>query len=256
MTPDDSLLVNYTYLAAFNTVTRYRILTPKGAIVIGEFPHSNGIASPPSKRPFIYSMPEGYLLSLIVEDSFSNPRRGQLHVTAALMHGEGGLDLQTQMLLSNYITKLCPVSYPLTPLVDPLDGKGHRRQINGTQPGLGNEIVESCPIFTRWRVLGVVFTMVTSAVGGTRYPSLVLDDGVRTHMRCTTSAGQGPSTTRTYFCGPGVSVASASTINLHIPLPVEVLMESTDFFRTETVNMDGSDQFSRPVYLVEELCCP
>jgi hypothetical protein len=248
---DDTLVAwGATSVASNGLQIDARILTPDGEIRPSSFQFA--FANDRVAHAISFDLVEGFLLSLTVGTLTSPVRRGELF--AQLWLARGGLpnSFVFDQLLAAYVTSNVQIGWPPGLYESSLSGHGKMRHIVGTDPAAGVEISETCPTNTRWRLIGFNYTLVTSAVAGNRISQLFIDDATNAGVRGLPAATQAASLTNSYQYGAfGAQPATLGTLQIGI-LPPDVYVSAGGRIRTVTTALDAGDNYSAPVYCVEE----
>lgn len=125
------------------------------------------------------------------------------------------------------------------------------RSITGTDPAANVEISETVPDRRRWRLLGIVFTLVTSVDVIDRTVVLIIDDGTNTLVSIPSTTTQAASETKVYQYAqrPGAQVDVGD--NFYIPIPY-LTLKGGYRIRTATAGRQAADNFGAPQLLIEE----
>jgi hypothetical protein len=108
------------------------------------------------------------------------------------------------------------------------------------------------PTGARWRLVGLLATLVTDATASTRTVSLIIDDGTTALYRAAAQTGQTASLTVVYSFGAGLpSAAAAGGVSIN-PLAETLPLAAGYRVRTLTTNLAGGDNWSAPQLLIEE----
>ena len=130
---------------------------------------------------------------------------------------------------------------------------GTPTSVAGTNPAAGAEISETVPTGKRWRVLGLQFSLVTSATVANREVVIVVDDGTNTLFQSPSGANHAASLTWAYSAaavGQPVAGATATTVR-QINFP-PLLLPAGARIRTATTNIQAGDDYGAPRLLVQE----
>jgi hypothetical protein len=218
-----------------------RILRVDGTIVVNVFDISAGASG--GQASATVNLVEGFLLSITARMN-SNAVRGQVYTAAFLKRPSLTTNPSVLQLFADYCTVNIPCGFPAGRSIYPTEGPGNVRQITGTTPAAGAEINEVVPSSTRWRVVAFTFSLVTSATVANRTTS------------SPNSKLQPASTTITFVGTPGgtftddLIASPAETIVL--TMPPSHWLETNGHVRTNTLNIQAGDQYSAPLYYVEE----
>lgn len=257
LTRDDSLWVRaYNSVAGAEVEVRGRALLPNGQL----FAFASRVAPTSDRVPLDVSLDlglprdiEGYfLVNLAVVRSAGSFRRGQFFVQVAVFRGSGAAGFRHQVLASGYVAFDLVVNWPGTGINSPLEGPGAMRSVLGTDPAAGAEISETVPDNARWRLLGMQFQLLTSAVVASRRPAIVIDDGASELVRIYSQTDQAASTTFRYTAAPFGFDRVAFNLNVPVMLPIGLLLPQGWRIRTSTFALDAGDNFGAPQMTVEE----
>lgn len=120
-------------------------------------------------------------------------------------------------------------------------------------PAVGTELSLVATGAGLWRVISVAFRFVASAAVATRTVALTADDGTSVYFRSLATIQQTAGQTVDYgaFAGAtGAGVAAAAGV---VPLTQDGLWLQAGWrLRTSTLAIDGGDQYSNIVAVVEE----
>lgn len=121
----------------------------------------------------------------------------------------------------------------------------------GPDPAAGAEAVLSVPGTEFWDVLTVSVVLVTSAVAGSRNPSLQASDGTTVFARFGGVPGQvlGTTTRHTWFPGGVDTMGSAASGQVSYTMPRLLLMPNY-VLSTVTQALDVGDNYGPPVAYV------
>lgn len=130
--------------------------------------------------------------------------------------------------------------------------------IVGSDPAAGSEISEFTPAEDEWILLGMRFTLVTSATAGNRIVHLVLrSGGTSPTSECISATAQAASLTRVYTCYPTTPGGSFADDNdIIIPIPQRIKLQDGEEIATETTGLLADDNFGAPTMTVERYFNP
>jgi hypothetical protein len=249
--PDDKLFVVVLNSAANAQIeVSYQVIRADGSLTL--FDQTFVVTSDRISNGFFIPLPEGYLLHVNLRAASALVRRGQFYTKAQLRRGGP--------VTTHLVAELCAgcpdnqhdVSWPTMNPQGSIEGPGMLRAIVGTDPAAGAEISETVPTGARWRLRGVVATLVTDATVANRQPSLVLDDGANVYARMPFDSAQVGTQTIAYSWACGGNPANGSTVARGMPLNDQAYLFQAHRFRTATAGLVAGDNWSAPVYLVEE----
>lgn len=242
-----TFLTNGTNVSA---IINYRWLTPAGEILEGQI-------NPAPFGPTIVAqltLYEGWLLSFGVRITSTIVAGQWTYLQAQLARGFtlGIGNPVTGIIWEGYVLGAISTGWPGTVPKEVIDGAGTLRSITGATPALGAEISEAVPNNRRWQLLALSATIITSASGGNRTPTLTIDDGTNLFYQSFGYSSSAPSTTTRFTASsvvPSQAFVSGSLL-MGVPLPFPL---KTGFrIRSVTLNLQAGDQWSAPQYLVQE----
>lgn len=203
-------------------------------------------------RSTTFPVTEGEILHLTVAPASEGPSIGQTFARVQLLRGVGAISTVVATLAGGYVTFNAPITFPGV-VKHSLEGPGNHRAITGSDPAANTEISETVPAGARWRLRSMRFALVTDATAANREVVLTLDNGtLAAYARIPSGANQAASLTHGYTfalhtqkIAPGVALAHA------LPLPDVILMPGS-LIRTVTTNIQATDNYGAPTYIVEE----
>lgn len=253
--PDDTLAVNVWAISATVVVqVRGRLMQPDGHVEPIEIsvPATNGRAVTTTVR----FVGEGWLMGLTAAAAGGAPAYGAAYVSAQLGRGLTGAFTITQELLSGYVTANVRQNFPNPNVGAPFGGAGNIRVIVGTDPAAGAEISETVPTGARWRFISLRATLTTSAAAANRVVGLTFDDGTNGYAAAYANFNQAASNAFTYyFSNTGLNHVQTS-IDAMVSTPPNVMMAAGHRLRTLTGAFDAGDNWTAPIYEVEEWLDP
>ena len=251
VTQEDQLRIQTVNFAASASLeVSARILLPDGQIV--PIRRIIALVSTRSTEAFLFPLPEGWLLTVMMNAFGTTINRGETFVQAQLVRGTTTDLSSVYMLFSGYLTSTESVSWPGGSQLSSFEGRGNIRSITGTNPAVGVEISETVPTNAIWRLVSVRFSLITDGTGVARKVTLSLDDGTNEFARLEPFATQAISTTIIYTWASGASYAGVGTNGQSIALPVNIYLREAFRIATATSTLAAGDNFSAPQYLVEE----
>lgn len=198
----------------------------------------------------------GVLLSLTAISDGTTVRRGQTFVSAFISRDRVNDDVPSYPLLSGYLADGSLLSWPGSPLLPSVEGRGSLRAVTISDPGVGVVFAHSMNAGVRWKVLSLFIRFVTSAVAGNRHVGVGVESAGSNRVQYMAAGLQAASLTVDYTAaafgaGPGV----VGTRNF-IPLPPDLWlghqMGSNVLLEGVVDGMDAGDDFSLAHLLVEE----
>lgn len=133
-----------------------------------------------------------------------------------------------------------------------LSGPGTIKSITGTNPVAGNEILETVPANTIWKLMSMYPTLVTSADAANRQVHFLVDDGTTTFFQSVAASLQTASLTHTYSIAPHGVTATVTALNQFIPIPANMILLAGYRMSTVTDAIEAADDWGAPQFVVEE----
>jgi hypothetical protein len=228
----------------------YRQLLPDGSIHRGFmpfFPTSNRVFN-----FFSFTPGEGFMLSLSIGASPVSTKRGQTFVRVGLAYGTAGGGTTMGVLLTGYLSGRTNLVWPISPPDYAPNGPGFIRVITGTTPAAGAEINEVVPTGARWRVRAFTYNLTTSATVSNRETTLIFASSVTLFWNGSINLTQAASLNIRYSWGLATTLVHGSAQALHNSAVPEAIIAAGGSISTSTGNIQVGDQYSAPVYEVEE----
>lgn len=249
--PEDNVTVNCTtQIAGVILVLVARLLRMDGTIV----PYVQTVIQPSGFGSFSNTVKliEGFLLSLAIINTGTTAKRGQCYVTVNLTRDGVGPTQPSFVLAARYVEGLTTVTWPYPNLQGPSEGPGFMRLITGSTPAAGAEINETVPVNMLWRLVALRTIYTASAAVVTRLPCLQLTQpggipGIYP-IQTAITASQGADITWAADAplrDTGLARQMAFT-------PATFILRPGGAIQTSTASLSVADQYSAPVYLVEE----
>lgn len=252
---DDSLWVMTATQNPFTVVTvNARLLMPNGDIKLNQW----RVAAPTSKAGSYtqINLPECFLLSIAAVSNFSPGGVGSCYVGVVLSRLAPAVFNAAQVLCQGYTNFNQPVTWPSGVNTTSVDCVGVPRVVGGTTPAAGANISETVPSNTKWRLVSFRFTLTTNAVVKNRVVELLFDDGLNVFGASGVTFNQTASNVFTYNFAAGFAGVVNNGTPCYVQLPTPMQLFPLFRIRTNTTNLDAGDQFSLPIYLVEEWLIP
>lgn len=194
------------------------------------------------------------LLNVHISASAGTPLIGQCYVIVQLIRGLGAAAIVVGTILAGPVTATQSLGFPGSPIQSAIEGIGYLREVIGTTPAAGAEILETVPTGARWQVLAFRFVLTTNATVINR----------KVNFRVTlanTSFGFISANTNVLTAGlagdfsvtPNVGYQNDAALSLFtIPMPQDTTLLAGAKLGTTTSALQAGDQFSSPRYLVRE----
>lgn len=252
---DDSLWVGSANPNPSSVITvNGRVLMPDGSIKLNQW--TLRFAASRSMTYQQLNLPEGFLLSIAAVSNQTPGGVGSCYIEVVLSRLPPAVFNAAQVLCQGYSNFNQPVTWPGGVNTTSVDCVGVSRTVAGTAPAAGVNISETVPLNTKWRLVTFRFTLSTSAVVKNRVVELVFDDGGGVFGASGVTFNQLASTTFTYNFAAGFAGVTNNGTPCYIQLPTPMALMPLFRIRTNTTNLDAGDQFSLPIYLVEEWLMP
>lgn len=200
-----------------------------------------------------YAIGSGSLLNVTVFARTGAPLIGQTFVIVQLVRGRGDNAVVLGTLLAGYVTECQALGFPGSPIQTSIEGGGYVRNIVGTDPAAGSEIVETVPAGARWELLSFSAFITKAAVNGGPM-ELRKIVGANTFWQVVASHTHTAGATINYIFAQALNTVSAGppgTGTSNHALPSNCFFNSGDKLQTSLVNNAG-DNWSAPVFAVRE----
>lgn len=251
LTGEDNLrITSFGAIAGAEIALEGRLVDPdRGVQAFAErhVPNSDRTA-----KTTVHNVGSGLLTNAQLRATAGSVLGGGVFAILEIIRGFSGGVQPLGTLLQGYVTSNARLAWPGSPILPSTAGAGRLRSITGTDPAAGVEILETVPANVRWRLYGIRFVFVTSAVAANRSVVLVFDDGTNQYLSISDNQVQAASLSHTYVAMPsgqiGLMGGSLHTLNL----PNDLWLPAGSRFGTATGSKDAGDNFSAPQYLVEE----
>lgn len=200
-----------------------------------------------------YPVGTGSILNVTVFAGAGAPLVGQTFVIIQLVRGTGAAAVVLGTLLAGYITATQALGFPGSPIRMSTEGDGFVRQIIGSNPVGGVEIVETVPTGARWEVLSIVLVLSTNTVIVNRFLALTMAQPGGVGALLFNTVAQPANTSGIYTFAPNLSVnADAARAYYTTPLPAGHVLLAGGSWATTTLNLTVGDNFTVNRYLVRE----
>jgi hypothetical protein len=124
--------------------------------------------------------------------------------------------------------------------------------IVGTDPAAGGEILETVPAGAQWRLIAMRATLVTDVTVINRVVRLASDDGASSFVQIDVAYAQ-PQSTGIVYTFADFSLRGIGAVDTVVcGFPGRAILGAGFRFRTATFNLQAGDNWSAPVYMVEE----
>lgn len=226
----------------------YRMLLPNGDVIDKE--ERRTLSADRSINVINLDVPTGWLISMVTAPLPVIARRGEFFLAVIVRNNKDGTNIG--ILLQGYGTNTENVSYPLTNNEASISGRGHTDTIVGTDPAVGVEISETVPTNALWLLKSIHFDLVTDATAINRFPAIIFDDGTDEFARIPVPAAIIASLTTHINASQGGQKQNAVDNTISITLPVNMYLAQGYVISTDTTNLQAGDNYSAPVFTIEE----
>lgn len=233
---------------------QWKILTAKGEIILNDQVFKI-TAAPRIKQQFSVNLTEGFLLGVqvfVTQGAGQQAARGQTRAVLQLLSGSFASGILVQTLAMGMIDAHTPLGWPGLTYEPTATGPGFIRTILGTTPAAGAEVLETVPTNARWRLVSFRNTLTTSATVANRGSTLAVDNGSSILFAIEAPSVQPASLVQTYNYG-NIGARSDKVYGTNVALPFPSMMLGPGYrIGTVTTALQAGDQYSQPVYNVEE----
>ncbi len=193
---------------------------------------------------------EGYLLSGSCT-SQSATSRGQTYVSASIIRPGLAQNARVLPLFADYVTQRYRPGWPGSSLRGPSESTGAIQNVLITTPAAGADFSVTVPNPQRWRPICFHGVLTAAVAVANRQVEIILDDGANTYWIDDSSAN---------ITASSVNDVTATTTNVptgvvttiqNIVIPPALYMTVGHRFRSNTVGIQGADQWSALRLLVE-----
>jgi len=248
---EDSIrVVSVNSLAGVRVKIQGRILREKGNVEA--FAHDHVPNTDRTVSFTDYSLGIGAVLNVVVYANVGSPLIGQTFVIVELIRGTAAAGIVLGTLLQGYVTSTQVLAWPGSPIRSSTDGEAYIRNIVGTDPPAGSEIVETVPFGARWELLSFSAFCNKNANGGPM--ELRKAVGANLFWQVVASHTHNVGAVINYVFAQGLNTTSAGppgTGTSNHAIPMNAHFNAGDEIRTSLVNNAG-DNWSAPVYTVRE----
>jgi hypothetical protein len=170
-----------------------------------------------------------------------------------ILRGSSGAKLLLGCLIAGYVTALQHLAFPGSPFESSISGGGVIRNIGGTQPALGAEILETVPTGARWQLLAWTMTLAAGGAGVARRPLLYFAAGGSPFCATLSPLAIAPGATVSFYWGQGLTVvANIDPLFGMAGLPSDLPLLAGHVIGSFTTNLGPVDAYTRPFYQVRE----
>lgn len=202
---------------------------------------------------FFVRVGEGFLIGISASITPTTTQPGECFMLVELGKSTQATYFPLYPLIGGYVVGNSALTWPGSPPANPGVGRGNIRTIVGTDPAAGNEILETVPTNTIWRLMGFRAGFTAANVGVARQIRMGISDPLASSMYVVSNEVDQPinSTTR-YNAGPSLASQSVNRLEFRMPFPADIIMLAGYNFFTIVNTLNAADNWSVPVLFVEE----
>jgi len=229
-----------------------RIQTPDGQILIAEL-SLPALTSDRMPNVVQMNMQEGFLVSAMVSGVGAATSRGQCFASAKMNRGGQVNPPAVFNLFSDYVTTGNFPQWPNGRNISGLDGPGFITTYAFGPVAAGQQINVVVPAGVRWRVVSWASQFTAGPGAGNRTPTFFLSSELPAAVFILTAQNPlGAANVIDYFLSAGLPVYSAFAGIQLMPIPIDLHVDSGYNFFSQTVGMQGADQWTSCNLIVEE----
>lgn len=208
-----------------------------------------------TSRAFTFGLPRGFLLNLTVAFAATGTFAGLCYVAVDLIRGlPPGSVTQVGQLLGGYIRPGAALTWPGSPVMSSVEGRGFPRTVETLLHDIGADLNIVSPILSRWLVLAAHAVLFTDATPANRVVGLnIVDAGGLTLGLCPAPDFTPASSAMRITwqnSAPQPSVAGIGwTVGV---IPAGLIVTGGTTFMTVTSGLQATDQFTVFHVRVEE----
>lgn len=253
---DDSLWIMCSNNAASTVTVNARFLMPNGDIKLNQWALNFTLSRAAQFKQI--QLPECFLLSVaLVNNTINSATNISCYVAAIVSRLVPTAFNAAQTLCQGYSSGTMAISWPTGVNTTNVDCVGISRIIQGTTPAAGAEISETVPASAKWRVASIRFSLTTSAAVANRVVNVAFDDGSGFIFAATgVTFNQTASLTFVYNFAQGYAGVTGAGTPAAVQLPSPMFLPQFFRFRTQTVGIQAADQYTPPIYMIEEWLQP
>jgi hypothetical protein len=251
VTPDDFLVAGVVNaLTGVQLQVQARLLLPDGQISLPGF--TINPAADRVLRYFNTQLYYGYLVSVCVwAIGATLPTGTNTFCSLQLVRPPiAGFNLDWPMA-SGYVTANTFLATPYGAQSAAVTSNGQIYTVVGAAPAAGADWTITVPASARWRLRSVTATLTCTAAAGNRNPGFQVNDGTNYFLFVPPPVTSGPNAIQRYNWAPGVANNPAGG-NAITPIPDNFILGPGYKFGVGTGALQGGDQWTAPVYEVEE----
>ena len=200
-----------------------------------------------------FELGAGSLLNVTVFASAGSPVIGQTYVIVQLVRGVGAAAIVLGTILAGYITSTQALGFPGSPIVSSTASEPYIRNIVGTDPPAGSEIVETVPTGARWELVSFYAFLNKAAINGGPM-ELRKYSGADQYWAIVTTHTHNAGAAINYHFAQGLNTSTAgppASGSSNHAVPLNAQFAAGDTIKTSLVNNAG-DNWSAPFYTVRE----
>lgn len=244
MDDDTAIVLTVESLLSGGTVEcRGRYLDRDGTLKV--FRHQFPTPADSNAQDFVLFLGESFLLGLEVRQGTTPKREGLMFVQLALVQSFSGSRIETQQLGAGYVSQNRALTWPPGRFEPPLSGPGSPGGGLGANPAAGAGFFQSNDVNETRILLGVNFTLVTSAAAAARHVRVACETGGGDIVwEVAAVATQAASTSVNYRASPGGPQQGAISTRAQLSLPVPAVIPPGNVLAVRVTAMQAADQLS------------
>lgn len=200
----------------------------------------------------VHGLGEGMLMQAQLRLSSGTGTAGHVFGILEIVRGLTGAVQPLATLLQGYISTVPRLAWPGSPIASALTPNGRHRVITGSDPAAGAEVSETVPAGARWRLAIFNFGLQASAAAANRLPLLTIDDGATILWQVGANVALTANLLGVYRTAIGATASVIGTQHYTLALPSHLMLLPGYRIRTVTTALDVADNYTAPIYVVEE----
>lgn len=251
LTGEDNLrLTTFGALASAIVTVEGRIVRPDGTVHFFSETHTPN--SDRTSATKLLQLGRGVLTHAHARVTTGTAVIGHIFGVLELVRGFTGGVVPMATLAQGYITSAARLAWPGSPLLPSVGPHGRPRTISGTDPAAGVELSETVPAGARWLLKTFNLALLADATVANRAVIITIDDGTNIVWQVGTNINVTASQLAIYRLGVGLPFLTIGTTHYNLPIPAGLILGPGYRIRTITTNLQAGDNYTAPVYHVEE----
>lgn len=190
---------------------------------------------------------------LTIDDPEQIANQGNAYVRATLLLNDDPL----YDLVAGFVYSGKALTWPSISSPDMRPGGGTLRAFTGSNPAAGAQVSETVPTGFLWHVLGARLQLTTDANAANRRVHIRFIASGLDIAECIAPIDQTASLIRKYHIGQyGDLTVNADDDDILVAMPADVWLPSASTISTTTTNIQATDDFISPNFIIEEFFMP